>query len=98
MFRRRRTPSARPSLMFRIARPIARISSSFLLYRVPRSGFQKLPLPAAQEVRDTSSGVSPCNARKDDGVLYYQVSSFSPERWTKVVVLQELEVGWLVGF
>ena len=35
---RRSTPSARPSLlMFRIDRPIARISSSLVLYRVPRS-------------------------------------------------------------
>ncbi|KAJ4442037.1 hypothetical protein ANN_11903 [Periplaneta americana] len=39
MFGRRRTPSARPSLlMFRIDRPKARISSSLVLYRVPRSG------------------------------------------------------------
>ena len=38
MFGRRRTPSARPSLlMFCIDRPIARISSSLVLYRVPRS-------------------------------------------------------------
>ena len=34
-----RTPSARPSLlMFSIDRPIARINSSLVLYRVPRSG------------------------------------------------------------
>ena len=39
MFGRRRTPSARPScLMFWIERPIARISPSLVLYRVPRSG------------------------------------------------------------
>ena len=39
MFGRRRTPSARPSLLkFRIDRPIVRISSSLILYRVPRSG------------------------------------------------------------
>ena len=39
MFGRRRTLSTRPSLlMFRIDRPIARIISSFVLYRVPRSG------------------------------------------------------------
>ena len=39
MFGRSHTPSARPSLlMFRIDRPIARISSSLVLYRVPRSG------------------------------------------------------------
>ena len=39
MFGRRRTPSARPSLlMFCIDRSIARINSSLVLYRVPRSG------------------------------------------------------------
>ena len=39
IFGRRRTPSARPSLlMFRINRPISRISSSLVLYRVSRSG------------------------------------------------------------
>ena len=39
MFGRRRTPSARPYLlMFCIYHPIARISSSLVLYRVPRSG------------------------------------------------------------
>ena len=39
MFGRRHTPSARPSLlMFLIDRPIARISSYVVLYRVPRSG------------------------------------------------------------
>ena len=38
MFGRRRTPSPRPSLlMFRTDRPIARLRSYFLLYRVPRS-------------------------------------------------------------
>ena len=39
MFGRRHKPSARPSLlMFRIDRHIARISSSLVLYRDPRSG------------------------------------------------------------
>ena len=38
MFGRRRKPSARPSLLiFLTDRPIARISSSLVLYRVPRS-------------------------------------------------------------
>ena len=38
MSERRRTPSVHPSLMlFRIDRPIARISSSLVLYRIPRS-------------------------------------------------------------
>ena len=53
--------------------------------------FQNLPLPAAQEIRESSSTVTPCIVMKNDGVLYHQVSSFSPERWTKVVV-QELAV------
>ena len=34
--------------------------------------FQNLPLPAMQEVRESSSGVTPCI--KNDGVLYHQVS------------------------
>ena len=39
MFGRRCAPSARPSLlMFRTDHPIIRISSSLVLYRVPRSG------------------------------------------------------------
>ena len=40
--------------------------------------FQNLPLPAAQEVHDSSS-VTPCIVMKNDGVLYHQVSSFPPE-------------------
>ena len=40
--------------------------------------FQNLPLQPAQEVHDSSS-VTPCNVMKNDGVLYHQVSSFSPE-------------------
>ena len=35
-------------------------------------------LPAAQEVRDSSSGVTPCIVMKNDRILY-QVSSFSSE-------------------
>ncbi|KAJ4434829.1 hypothetical protein ANN_23400, partial [Periplaneta americana] len=46
---------------------------------------KNLPLPATQEVLDSSSGVTPCIIMKNDGVLYPQVSSFSPEGWTKVV-------------
>ena len=53
--------------------------------------FQKLPLPAVQEICDSTSGVTPCIVTKNVRVLYHQVSSFSPERWTKVV-LQELAV------
>ena len=36
--------------------------------------FQNLPLPAEQEIRDNSSGVTPCIVIKNDGVLYHQVS------------------------
>ena len=36
--------------------------------------FQNLPLPAAEKVRDSSSGVTPCTVMKNEGVLY---SSFS---------------------
>ena len=70
MFGRRRTLSAHPSLlMFRIDRPIARVSSSLELYRAfhfvediaiewthiwrVQWMFQNLPSPAAQEVRDS---------------------------------------------
>ena len=41
--------------------------------------FQNLPFPAAQEVYGSSSGVTPCIVMKNVGVLYHQVSSFSPE-------------------
>ena len=47
--------------------------------------FQNLPLLAAQGIRD-SSGVTPCIVMKNDGVLYHQVLSFSPERWRKEVL------------
>ena len=40
---------------------------------------------------DSSSSVIPCVIMNNDGVLYHQVSSFSPECWTKVV-LQECTV------
>ena len=52
--------------------------------------FQNLPLLAAQEVHDSSS-VTPSIVMKNDGVLYHQVSLFSPECWSKVV-LQKLAV------
>ena len=53
--------------------------------------FQNLPLPAAQDVLDSSSGVTTCIVMKKDGVLYHLLPSFSPERW-KTVVLQERAV------
>ena len=55
--------------------------------------FQILPLPAAQEVRDGSSGMTLCIVMKNDGVLYHQVSSFSPECWAKVVLQKRSVVG-----
>ena len=50
--------------------------------------FQNLPLPAAQEFSDSSSGVTLYSIMKNDGVL-----SFSPERWTKVVLQERTVVG-----
>ena len=52
--------------------------------------FQNILLPAAQEVRDSSSSVTPCIVMKNDEVLYHQVSSFSPEHWMEM--LQECAV------
>ena len=52
--------------------------------------FQNLPLQAAQNVRDSSSGVTPSIIMENDGVLYHQVSSSSPERWTKVGLQEPL--------
>ena len=40
--------------------------------------FQNLPLSAAKAIRDIS-GVTHCIVMKNDGVLFHQVSSFSPE-------------------
>ena len=39
-----------------------------------------VPLSASKEVRDSSSGVTPCIVMKNDGVLYHQVLSFSPDK------------------
>ena len=66
--------------------------------------FQNLPLTAAQEVHDSSSGVTLCIVMKNVGVLYHQVPSFSPEfmrlrslrqlkeplQWTRYSVRDEL--------
>ena len=48
------------------------------LYRV-RTVDVPESLSAAEEVRNSSSGVTPCIFMKNDGVLYHQVSSFFPE-------------------
>ena len=42
--------------------------------------FQNLPLPEVYEACE-SSGVTPCFVIMNDGVLYHQMSSFSPESW-----------------
>ena len=55
--------------------------------------FLNLPLPTAQEVYDNSSGVSPCIVMKNDGVLYHQMSLFSLELWTRVVLQERAVVG-----
>ena len=54
---------------------------------------QNITLLAAQEVRDSNSCVTTCIVMKNDGVLYHQVSSFSPKRWTKVVLQERIVVG-----
>ena len=41
--------------------------------------FQDLPLPAAQEFRDSSSGVTLNIFMKNDGLLYHQVLHAVPE-------------------
>ena len=45
------------------------------------------------EVCNSCSGVTPCIVMKNDGVLYHQVLSFSPEHWTKVVLQEHAAVG-----
>ena len=40
---------------------------------------QNLPLPAAQEFCNSSSGVTPCIVMKNNGVLYHQVSSLDED-------------------
>ena len=59
--------------------------------------FQNLPLPAGQEVHDSISSVTLCIVMKNDGVLYHEVSLFSPERWMKVVLQEHAVEGSLGG-
>ena len=50
--------------------------------------FQNLPLPVVQEVRDSSSGVTPCIVMKNNGVMYHQVppnASRSPKQHSCVL-------------
>ena len=44
--------------------------------------FQNLPLPGAQEIRESGSGVIPCIVTKNDG---FCTTKFSSERWSTVV-------------
>ena len=53
--------------------------------------FHNLPLPVAQEVRDSNSSMNPCIFMQNDGILYHQLLSFSLERWLKMV-LQECAI------
>ena len=55
--------------------------------------FQNFPLPEAQEVRGSSSGMSPYIIMKNDGDVHLQVSSFSPEHWTNMVLQERAVVG-----
>ena len=96
---RRCTPSARPSLlMFRIYRPIERISSyctrSFAMvlslwrrdhnrmvsYRMSTVDIPEFPFPAVQEVHESSSDVTPCIVRKNDGGSVPSSASRSPRK------------------
>ena len=53
----------------------------------------KSPIANGASVYDNSSGVSPCIVMKNDGVLYHQMSMFSLELWTKVVLQERAVVG-----
>ena len=63
------------------------------LYRVSIVDVPESPIASGKEIRDSSSGVSPFIVMKNDGVLYHQVLSFSPERWTKVALQEHAVVG-----
>ncbi|PNF41942.1 hypothetical protein B7P43_G14638 [Cryptotermes secundus] len=52
---------------------------------------QYLPSPAGKEILDSVSSMNPCSLMKEDGVHCQQVSSLSPEYWTKMI-LQEIAV------
>ena len=59
--------------------------------------FQNLPLPAELEVRDSSIGVTPCIIMKNDGVLYYQMSSHvSRSPWKHSCVLRHRATSTLI--
>ena len=57
--------------------------------------FQNLPLPAAQEVRDSSSSVTPCTVIKKNGVLLHQEYLFSLHHWTKMALPEHAVVSSL---
>jgi hypothetical protein len=54
---------------------------------------QYLPSPAAKEILDSISSMSPCIVVKDDGVRCQHVSSLSPECWTKKITQEIAVVG-----
>ena len=56
-------------------------------YRVSTVDVPESYIAAVKEVREYSSGVTPCIVMKNNGILYYQVSSFSLERWTIIFLL-----------
>jgi hypothetical protein len=47
----------------------------------------------AKEILDIVSSMSPCIVMKDDGVRCQQVSSLSPECWTKMIAQEIAVVG-----
>jgi hypothetical protein len=53
--------------------------------------FHYLPSPAAKEIPDIVSSLSPCIIMKDDEVRCQQVSSLSPECWTKMMILAKMK-------
>ena len=53
--------------------------------------FQNLPLPAAQEVRDSNSGVTICIVLMKDAVQYHQVLHAVPENILVYYVILPLQ-------
>ena len=48
-------------------------------HRVSMVDVPEPPLPAAQEIRRSSRGVTPCIVMKNGGFIYHQILSFYPE-------------------
>ena len=62
-------------------------------YRVSTVDVLEFPIASGTRGSDSNSSVTPCIVTKNDGVLYHQVSLFSPEHWTKVVLKEWAVVG-----